>query len=227
MASKNQPNLIVSAAGWLMQFATLLIKGLMARGWDNDRIHALVTDHGVGEMNRIIEAMLEALAPRGTFPQMTLEDFKRGDFRLLVDLDKPLEEVVAAGRLKVDMDHLDKNTFPILGGGLVEVTARLYSINDSQPSRVVLCEIDRAGYRPATFAELLAFAVLSKEVSLDGMMVVALGSITMTGAAMVQSVPLLFDNGRGIGRSCYLKTGHFDDGKWSGDCRFLVIRKSA
>lgn len=223
MASKNQPNLIVSAAGWLMQFATLLIKGLMARGWDNDRIHALVTDRGAVGMNLIIESVLEALAPQGTFPQLTLEDFKRGDFRLPVDLDKPLEEMLADGKFNVSMNGLNENTFPSLGSGSVEVMARLYPVKDMS-SADALFLLDQDGYRPATFIELLAFGILSKEIRLD-VSVVAHGSYMPCGPAD-HSVACFHDSD-GFGWSRYLRGELVQNGdcKWRTGVCFLAIRK--
>lgn len=63
MASKNKPTAIISGAGWLMQFAILLIETLRTvGGWDDERIHALITKNGREDLERGVAAFVEVLA---------------------------------------------------------------------------------------------------------------------------------------------------------------------
>jgi hypothetical protein len=62
MASKHLPDVLVSGAGWLMQFGCRLSEALRAAGYTNDDIHRLATEQGKDEMERGIAAFVEAVA---------------------------------------------------------------------------------------------------------------------------------------------------------------------
>lgn len=67
--------LLTSAAGWLGHFGGLFVEGLIERGVPHERIHALVTEDGREDLDRVLEAALHALAPKGFITvDVTVED---------------------------------------------------------------------------------------------------------------------------------------------------------
>lgn len=212
MASKNSPNVIISAAGWIMQFATLLIKGLLARGWDNERVHALVTDKGKADMERVIDALVNALA----VPLTPALDLVTGICSFIVDFGKSFEEMVAAGRYDWSDPNFTPERFPIVGSGTVATDAKLFHFGRDMKSDAVERELAAAGYRSATLAELLAFGAAFPEVQRQ-FPVIALGSVSWVGG--VRRVPAL--GWRGAERRLDLPWNVHD---WLGLCRFLAVR---
>ena len=213
MASKNTPAAIISGAGWLMQLALGLVKGLLSRGWDNERIHALVTDKGKADMQRVIDALVNALAE----PVAPVIDLATGICRFVVDFGKSLEEMIAAGKYDWRNNDITSARFPITGGGRVSVDAKLFHFNRTMTSDEVGRELDKAGYRSATIAELLAFGAAFPEVQRQ-FPVIALGSVgSVFGFRLV---PCL--RRRGAERNLYLS---WHDGAWDDVCRFLAVRK--
>lgn len=213
MASKNTPVAIISGAGWLMQLALGLVKGLLSQGWDNERIHALVTDKGKTDMQRVIDALVNALAE----PVAPVIDIATGICRFVVDFGKSLEEMIAAGRYDWKNDDITAKRFPRSGSGTVTVDAKLFHFNHTMTSDAVERELEAAGYRSATIAELLAFGAAFPEVQRQ-FPVVALGSVTRVFG--YRSVPYL--SGRGAGRRLNLSWSGLD---WDVVCRFLAVRK--
>lgn len=63
MSSKNKPHQIVSGAGWLVQFAAGVFKGLHEKGMSDEAIHSLGTQAGAEAMERGITAFVAAIAP--------------------------------------------------------------------------------------------------------------------------------------------------------------------
>jgi len=61
MASKNTPTAIVSGAYWAASFFEKISAGLQARGWDNERIHSLVTAQEQDVLDQGIDAFVDAL----------------------------------------------------------------------------------------------------------------------------------------------------------------------
>lgn len=204
MASKNAPNLIISAAGWLMQFVTLLIKGLTIRGWDNERIHALVTDKSTADLERGIDAFVNALAKSNT---------ERVIDEVVKFLTEPTDSTIdpATGICSFAVD------FPVSGGEMVVVDAKLFHFNCTMTSDAVERELEAAGYRSAVFAELLAFGAEYPEVQRQ-FPVIALGSVAEADG--VRCVPVLGKDG--TARTLFRIRC---DSDWFDACRFLAVRK--
>ncbi len=212
MASKHAPNVLISAAGWLMQFVSLLIKGLLARGWDSERIHALATDKGAADMERLVEAVLNAFAA----PLAPVIDLATGICRFTVDFTKTLEEMIAAGKYDWRNNVITSQLFPIVGNGTVVVDAKLFHFGRSTTSNEVERELETAGYRSATIAELLAFGASFPEVQRQ-FPVIALGSVTKVSGG--RSVPCLVRHG--AERSLDLD---WRGRVWGDACRILAVR---
>lgn len=216
MASKNTPVAIISGAGWLMQLALGLVKGLLSRGWDNERIHALVTDKGKTDMERVIDALVNALVA----PLAPAIDLATGICRFTIDFGKSLEEMIAAGKYDWRNNEITAARFPITGGGTVMVDGKLFHFNRNTTTDEVERELDKAGYRAATIAELLAFGASFPEVQRQ-FPVIALGSVGLVGGD--RRVPYL--HGHDAGRSLGLR---WRDGVgWDDACRFLAVRLPA
>jgi hypothetical protein len=67
--------LLTSAAGWLGHFGGLIAEGLVERGWPVERVHGLVTEQGREDREQLINAVLDALAPKGFLTvDVTAED---------------------------------------------------------------------------------------------------------------------------------------------------------
>ncbi len=213
MASKNTPVAIISGAGWLMQLALGLVKGLLSRGWDNERIHALVTDKGKTDMERVIDALVNALA-ESVAPAL---DFTTGICRFVVDFGKSLEEMIAAGCYDLKNDDITAARFPISGGGTVSVDAKLFHFNRTMTSDAVERELEAAGYRSATIAELLAFGASFPEVQRQ-FPVIALGSVGSVNGHRFVPCLIRLDAER------YLDL-YWHDLDWHDFCRFLAVRK--
>lgn len=128
MASKNTPTAIMSGAGWLMQFGSGVSNGLLARGYDNDRIHALVTDGGKADLERGIDAFVTALAgsPVPTFDPAT------GTFRWEVNYDETIATKIAVkdpNSLAWATDYATDEKFPDDRKGKRVITGRIWFPN--------------------------------------------------------------------------------------------------
>ena len=127
MASKNTPTAIMSGAGWLMQFGSGVSNGLLARGYDNDRIHALVTDGGRVDLERGIEAFVTAVAG----PSVPMFDPATGTFRWEVNYDETIAAKIAVKdpSLAWATDYATDQKFPDDRTGKRIVTGRIWFPN--------------------------------------------------------------------------------------------------
>lgn len=211
MASKNSPVAIISGAGWLMQLALGLVKGLLSHGWDNERIHALVTDKGKMDMQRVIDALVNALAE----PVAPVINIATGICRFVVDFGKSLEEMITAGCYNSKNGFITTARFPNSGWGTVVVDAKLFFCGRNITSDEIERELDRVGYRAATIVELLAFGASFPETP-QKVPVVALGSVTKFFG--FRFVPFLHRKGARRGISlCWRGSNWY--------CHFLAVRK--
>ena len=88
MASKNAPDLIVSGAGWLIQFVSKVSNGLIASGYTKNDIHRLGHQQGEEEMNRGVTAFVNAIKR----PPVPSYDPVINLYRWLVNYDETIAE---------------------------------------------------------------------------------------------------------------------------------------
>lgn len=196
---------IVSGAGWIAGFADKLIRELRQRNVTDEQIHSLVTDDGEIPMDKIADAFAEVLCSRNIF-------------RVTVDYTQSLAEMIAAGKYDWINPDITADNFPISGNDQVEVNLELIHFNRTMESDDVLKELDKAGLRPATIAELLAFGIKYPEKQRE-FPVVALGSIWQ-GRGGDRDVPGLWSlsDVRSLSLSWF-------ESRWDEDCRFAAARK--
>lgn len=163
----------------------------------------------IGEVITLIQGKNKSIKTRGA------------EFNLSVDYSRTLQEMINAGNYAcVNSDITDKN-FPIppeMTGKKVEVSAKLFHFNRPISSEDAISEMDKAGYRPATLAELLALGEAQPELQRQ-FPIIALGSV-WHHAYGYRRVPCL-DVG-GVEREFNL--GWFGR-DWVAGCRFLAVRK--
>ena len=132
MASKNTPTAIVSGAYWAANFFEKLASGLRSRGWEDERIHALVTQQGAEEMGRGIAAFVDAIAG----PSVPTFDPATGTFRWEVDYDQSIAEKTAESErdsksLAWVTDYASDAKFPDNRSGKRVVAGRIKYFNKS------------------------------------------------------------------------------------------------
>ncbi len=146
---------------------------------------------------------------------------KIDEVALTIDYSRTLQEMINAGNYGWTNSNITEKHFPLpteLNGKNVPVSTKLFHFNRSISSTDATSEMDKAGYRPATLAELLALGEVNPELQ-KKFPIVALGSV-WRDASDGRDVPVLdFDGNR---RKLYLVW--FDDG-WPDDCRFLGVCK--
>lgn len=103
-------------------------------------------------------------------------------------------------------------------GKKVEVSTKLFHFNRDIGSETAVTEMDMAGYRPATFMELLVLGFLFPEPQRQ-FPIVALGSVWHSAHGF-RYVPCLDINGS----KRELDLG-WSVGGWIAHCRFLGVRK--
>jgi hypothetical protein len=143
------------------------------------------------------------------------------EIALTVDYSCTVQEMINAGNYGWINNDITAKHFPLsteLNGKKVPVSTKLFHFNHTISSKDATSEMDKAGYRPATLAELLALGEAHPELQKE-FPIVALGSIWLS-AYDDRVVPVLsFDFSKRR-----LVLGWFGDG-WNGNCRFLGVRK--
>lgn len=140
---------------------------------------------------------------------------------LVIDYSRTLQEMINAGNYGWTNSNITEKNFPIsleMTGKKVEVSAKLFHFNREISSEDAISEMDKAGYRPATLAEILALGEAQPKLQRQ-FPIIALGSVWRRADGN-RDVPSL--NVDGSGRRLYLD---WFDGDWSADCRFLAVRK--
>jgi hypothetical protein len=141
-------------------------------------------------------------------------------FKLVVDYGKSLGEMIVAGQFDWVNDDITAEHFPITEKGTVEVDLQYVHLGRTATTAEVLAEMEKLGLRPATIAELVAFAAKNPEEQRK-YWIVALGSSWVDGGGH-RKVPIL--DGSDSERHLYL----YWDGpqnEWNDDNRFLAARK--
>ena len=210
MARKKDVSQVVSGAGLLTRIFTDLDKAVRAQGATDEDWHRLTTPAG----ERTIQAMADAfMEGRGTV--------RTGKtYRLTVDYDRGLADMVKAGHYDYVNDYITADNFPTEGSDTVEVEAVLVHPDRLVTIKEVKAELERSGFRPVTLAELLAFGEKHPDVQRE-FPVVALGS-SWVHPDGDRRVPSLWGgvDGRNLGL-------YWDDPayQWGSRCRFLAVRK--
>jgi hypothetical protein len=153
--------------------------------------------------------------------KVTDEQPKNDEIVLSVDYSRTVQEMINAGKYGWTNDNITEKHFPLpteLNGKKVSVSTKLFHFNRPINSQDAIKEMDKAGYRPATLAELLALGEKQPELQKE-FPIVALGSI-WTDALGDRDVPFL--DVYGLERRLSLYWFDFD---WYDGCRFLAVRK--
>lgn len=141
-------------------------------------------------------------------------------FPVTADYDLSLTEMIAAGKYDWVDGDITADHFSI-GGGLVEVSVgvELVHLNHVVGSEDVPDdELDRAGFRPASLAELLAFGARYPEEQRK-FPIFALGS-GWQDCDGCRNVPVLWSRSgeRLLGLAWF-------ESRWCGNIRFAAVRK--
>lgn len=166
-------------------------------------------------IGRIIETLRAIVAP--LVPTIDLET---GICRFEINYWKSRWRMITAGRYHdVDKDCMAMRCFPVSGVGRVRVEGKLFHFNRNLKSDEVEREFDKAGYRSANIAELLAFGATFPNVQRD-FPVIGLGSTSWISGDDV--VPCLdVDRGRRTFGERWWSHN------WNARVRFLAVRKAA
>ncbi len=153
--------------------------------------------------------------------EVTNEQPKNDEIVLSVDYSRTVQEMINAGKYGWTNDNITEKHFPLpteLNGKKVSVSTKLFHFNRPINSQDAIKEMDKAGYRPATLAELLALGEKQPELQKE-FPIVALGSL-WADARGRRSVPYLLVHG--YERRLNLYWFVLD---WYVFCRFLAVRK--
>lgn len=105
-------------------------------------------------------------------------------YPIIVDYEKPLENLFKRGRYLFPEDDITSKNFPQKKKGKVEVCVELISFEKQLSKTGVTKELNRRGYRPADIWELLTLGAKYRKVS----SAIALGSI-IDGSRFRNKVP--------------------------------------
>ena len=143
-------------------------------------------------------------------------------YPISVDYEKSVEDAVRDGRYDWACPDITSSNFPTptrRKRKKVEVVMELLDFNRVTSTDEVLCELDKAGYRPLELRELLAFGEKRPEFQRE-FPIVALGSTWMCPySGNRRLVPYL----GGLGSERRLNLFWVGCG-WSQFCRFAAVR---
>jgi len=145
----------------------------------------------------------------------------KNEFDLSVDYSRTVQEMIEAGNYDWTNNDITEKIFPLpteLSGQKTTVSSKLFHFNRLISSEDAINEMDAAGFRPATLAELLALGEAHPELQKE-FPIVALSSV-WRDAYGDRHVPVLFfvDYRRGLGLGWFGRD-------WGSDYRFLGVRK--
>lgn len=130
----------------------------------------------------------------------------------------PFTNMIGMGKYDWVNENITAEHFPITGSGKSEVDFQFVHLNKLASSEEVLLHMEKNNLRPATLAELLAFGEKYPEIQRE-FPIVALGSFWINGDGIRLVLYLGKDNSKR-----FLNLYWFDR-DWSGDWRFLAVRK--
>jgi hypothetical protein len=146
---------------------------------------------------------------------------KTDEITFIIDYSRTVQEMIKAGNYDWTNSNITEKHFPLpteLKGKKVEVSSKLFHFNRPIGSKDAISEMDKAGYRPATLAELLVLGEAHPELQKE-FPIVALGSV-WRDVSDDRRVPVL---GFG-GYERRLGLRWFGLG-WNDSYRFLGVRK--
>lgn len=146
---------------------------------------------------------------------------KTDEIKLTIDYSRTVREMINAGKFDWINEGITKEHFPLpneLSGKKVPVSTVLFYFNRAISGANAVFEMDKAGYRPATLAELLALAETHPELQQE-FFIVALGS-RWSGEGAYRDVSVLFfsESKRKLGLGSF-------PASWLAHCRFLAVRR--
>lgn len=139
-------------------------------------------------------------------------------YKLLVNYDQTLAEMILAGRYDWVNSDITAEHFPVTGEGEKSVEVTLFHFDRPIISEDAIREMDQAGFRPARIEELLALGAAQPDLQRE-FPIVELGSVWV-GRGGCRDAGYL--DCRGSKRELVL---HWFDSGWDGHCRFAAIRK--
>ncbi|MCX6798155.1 MAG: hypothetical protein NTX66_03030 [Candidatus Falkowbacteria bacterium] len=154
-------------------------------------------------------------------------ELRDGEFVLIVNYARTLDEMIAAGNYDDKNGDINADHFPLpveLNGQAIEVKAKLFHFNRLINRKNAIAEMDKAGYRPATIAELLALGEAQPELQKQ-FPILALASVWQDGDGDRSVAYLCADGGRRELELSWFGNVLGGLGDFSGGCRFLAVRK--
>ncbi len=142
------------------------------------------------------------------------------EFDLSVDYSRTVQEMINVGNYDwTNRDITEKHfPLPVELNGKQAVSTKLFHFDRSISNKDAISEMDKAGYCPATLAELFALGEAHPELQKE-FPIVALGSVWRPAGDDRYVPVLLFD---GNERRLFLS---WFGGDWGDVCRFLGVRK--
>jgi len=143
------------------------------------------------------------------------------EIKLTVDYSRTLKEMINAGNYGWANDDITEKNFPLptkLLGKKITASTKLFHFDRRISSEDAISEMNKAGYRPATLAELLALGEAHPELQKE-FPIVALGSV-WRGEDGGHVVPVLGFGGHRRGLVLY-----WLGNVWPDVCRFFGVRK--
>lgn len=164
MSKRKNVSVLMSAAGWISSLVEKIVGALRERGIADEDIHALVAENGKELLDRIVDAIAEAIKQ------------VRKIYAVLVDFGMSIEELVKLGQYDWSNSDITSGHFPTKRVGKVETNVEFIHFDRNISSDDALKELDKMGYRPAEAHELLAFGAKYPDVQRE-FPIVALGSV--------------------------------------------------
>lgn len=208
--------------GLVMEIWKAIIEAVLMLGGSDDDLRRIVTQKGLAvEIAKVI--MAKAMATIQPITQVAAVAAKEVSavFKAMVEYAQPTYEDLKTAFDWVDSDYraakfeaIDrcKGVARVAG----ELTLHYVHLGRDASTDEILAEMDRLGFRPALYEELLAFGRQYPDEQRK-YPVVALGSTWVISSGR-RGVAVLF--GGGSGR--YLSLGWYGVG-WGGGCRFLAV----
>jgi len=124
-ASRQEKTWFMRVAGWMGHIISLLVEGLTARGWSDERIYALTSEQGREDRERLIDAVVDLLTPTGIVIKVTVEDlaYELPDWGEGHAPDSLSE--VTPGRYAIDLQEFLVDDEPLCGGEDMLIRAKL------------------------------------------------------------------------------------------------------
>ncbi len=141
------------------------------------------------------------------------------EFTLSVDYSRTLEQMIAAGNYDSKSSNINSHNFPLpieLTGKSIALSAKIFNFGKNISNNEVVAAMDKAGYRPAALAELLALGESQPELQKQ-YQIVALKSVLRDDMGYFY-VPYLGGNAS----ERYLQIISNENG-WDANYHFLAI----